>query len=233
VSSTSAARTFQVRHLQLARAVLAAIAAVMITFSSDHSAPFGLAVFSGFAITTALILLISAWLVFPSGRRAPAVGLAVVDAVAGMVAGIPAIRTVELFFVVVIGWAVISGFLEASTAWFARRAAREGGTAQERSEARDGLTVGVITFVLGIALVLVPAGYSLRYTIAEAHRSFTLTGITIAVGILGAYAAIVAVYLAIAAFSPRRVDAAPVTDATPDASVSDAEASDERAGGGA
>ena len=41
------------------------------------------------------------------------------------------------------------------------------------------------------------------------REPFTLTGITIGVGIFGAYAAIVAVYLAIAGFSPRK--ALPVT----------------------
>jgi hypothetical protein len=204
VSSTPSARTLEVRHLQLARAVLAALAAVMITFSSDHSAGYGLAVFSGFTITTGLVLLISAWIVFPAGHRAPAIGLAVLDLIAGMVAGIPIIRTPELFFVIVIAWAVVSGVTEASVGWFARRAARESGALQERSEARDAITIGVIGIVLGLALVFVPAQYALRYHIDEAHQTFTLTGITIGVGIFGAYAAIVAVYLGIAAFSPRR-----------------------------
>ncbi|MBN9186860.1 MAG: acyl-CoA synthetase, partial [Microbacterium sp.] len=121
MSTSPAARTLEVRHLQIARAVLAALAAAMITFSSDHSASYGLSVFSGFTITTGLVLLISAWLVFPSGRRAPAIGLAVLDLIAGMVAGVPLIRTPELFFVVVIAWGVVTGFAEASIGWFARR----------------------------------------------------------------------------------------------------------------
>lgn len=206
MSSSPAARTLEVRHLQIARAVLAALAAAMITFSSDHSASYGLSVFSGFAITTGLVLLISAWLVFPSGRRAPAIGLAVLDLIAGMVAGVPLIRTPELFFVVVIAWGVVTGFAEASIGWFARRTARESGTAQERSEARDAITVGALGLVLGVALAFVPAQYALRYHIDEAHQTFVLTGITIGVGILGAYAAIVAVYLGIAGFSPRRIE---------------------------
>ena len=46
------ARTFEVRHVQLGRALFAAVAAIMITFSADHSAEVGLAVFSGWAIAT-------------------------------------------------------------------------------------------------------------------------------------------------------------------------------------
>jgi hypothetical protein len=231
VPSTSPARTLQVRHLQLARAVLAAIAAAMVTFSSDHSATYGLAVFSGFAITTGLVFLMAAWLVYPSGRRSPAIGLAVLYIIAGMVAGIPAIRTPELFFVVVIGWGVVTGFAEASIGWFARRAAREAGEPQAASEARDAITIGVLGILLAIALVFVPAQYALRYRIEEAHQTFTLTGITIGVGILGAYAAIVAVYLAIAAFTPRRT-APVVADAAPaEAAPLPPVAPDERAEG--
>ncbi|WP_223172555.1 hypothetical protein [Microbacterium sp. NIBRBAC000506063] len=61
------AATFTVRHVQLARAALAAIAALMITFSPDHSAEVGLAVFSGFAIATGLIMFLSAWLAAKAG----------------------------------------------------------------------------------------------------------------------------------------------------------------------
>jgi hypothetical protein len=69
----------------------------------------------------------------------------------------------------------------------------------------------------------VPAQYTLNYFIAEAHRSFTLTGIAIAVGIFGGYAAVIAVYLGIAGLSPRR--AAPVVDAAQVAAHPDSEES--------
>ena len=75
------------------------------------------------------------------------------------------------------------------------------------SHAREALFVGILSAVLAVALVMVPSGYALQYYIEDAGQSFTLTGITIAVGIFGAYAAIVAVYLAIAGFSPRKVGA--------------------------
>ncbi|HBR88628.1 MAG TPA: acyl-CoA synthetase, partial [Microbacterium sp.] len=69
MTSSPSSRAFDVRHVQVARAVFAAIAAVMITFSSDHSAAVGLAVFSGFALATALVHLAAAWLVYPVGAR--------------------------------------------------------------------------------------------------------------------------------------------------------------------
>ena len=45
----------------------------MVTFSPDHSAAVGLAIFSGFAFLNALVLLVASTLVYPAGRRWPAV----------------------------------------------------------------------------------------------------------------------------------------------------------------
>jgi uncharacterized membrane protein HdeD (DUF308 family) len=202
VSPFTPVRTLPVRHLQLARAVTAAIAAVMITFIQTHSAALGLGVFSGFAIVTGLVFLMASWAVFPVGRRWPSTTLGVLYLICGMVAGFPVIRTTALFFALVIPWAFVTGILETIAGWRERAASTRG--TQRHSEARDAITVGVITIVLGISLLFVPGQYFLRYYIAEAHQSFTLTGITIAVGIFGGWAAIVAVYLGIAAFSPRR-----------------------------
>ena len=59
-------------------------------------------------------------------------------------------------------------------------------------------------------------------------QTFTLTGIIIGVGIFGAYAAIVAVYLAIAGLSPRKT--APVLTEAPGEPAADIResATDER-----
>lgn len=215
-------RTFAVRHVQLARAAFAAIAALMITFSPDHSAAVGGAVFSGFAIATGLVLLLAVWLVFPARRRWPAATIGALAVVAGMVSGLYPLRTVTGFFVIVIVWALASGALELIAGW---RGLASGGARREivpgvadarppaavwpRSEARDAIVVGAVTVLLGIALLFVQPAYALDYTIEEAHETFTLTGITIGVGLFGGYAAIVAVYLGIAGFSPRPADAAP------------------------
>src|SRR5690349_12473493 len=115
--TTAESRTFDVRHVQLARAAFAAIAALMITFSSDHSAAVGSAVFSGFAIATGFVHLLAAWLVYPAGRRWPSIALGVVAVVAGMATGLFPLRTVTGFFVTVIAWALVSGVLELVAGW--------------------------------------------------------------------------------------------------------------------
>jgi len=202
VATSASPRAFDVRHLQLARALFAAIAAVMVTFSSDHSAVVGLSVFSGFALATALTFALSAWLVFPRGQRATVIALAVVSAVAGMAASVPSWRVTGAFFGIVIAWALVSGLIEVLSAVRDRRAGRT------TAAPRDGLLIGILTLVLGAALIFTSPQFSLGYAI-EGAGSFTLTGIVIAVGLFGGYAAVVAVFLAIAGFSPRRTEPSP------------------------
>ena len=117
-------------------------------------------------------------------------------------------RSTTLFFVLVIAWALLTGLVETIVGWRDRRAAIAAGERwSDRAAARDALTVGIITIVFGLALLSVPTQYALQYYIEEAGQTFTLTGITIGVGIFGGYAAIIAVFLAIAGFSPRRTQA--------------------------
>ena len=211
------ARPFEVRHVQVARAVFAAIAAVMITFSPDHSAAVGLAVFSGFALATGLVLLIAAWLVYPAGRRWQPLVLGVISIVAGMAGSLDPLRTQTGFFTVVATWALVSGLVEAFAGWqgLRRRAAARReivpGVADARplpeqgprSESRDGVVIGMLGVFLGVALIFIPAFPALDYSIDDVDQTFTLTGIIIGVGVFGGFAAIAAVYLAIAGFSPR------------------------------
>lgn len=216
MTSASSARAFTVRHVQLARAAFAAIAAVMVTFSSDHSAVVGLSVFSGFAIATGLVHLLSSWLVYPAGLRWPSVLLGIVTLIAGMVGGLGPLRTITGFFAIVIAWALVSGAIEAISGILAVRTPRvkagqvapwtdgSAPTVMPRSDARDAIVVGVISVVLGLALLVIQPAYALDYTIDDANRTYTLTGIIIAVGVFGGYASVLAVYLGIAGFSPGR-----------------------------
>ena len=192
------ARAFTMRHVQLLRALFAAVAASMITFSSDHSAPVGLAVFSGFVFVTALVHVLAAWLVLPAGSRWSSVLLAAVGVVAGMITGIPDWRTDDMFFIVVSSWAIVSGGIELLAGIRARR------TADVLS--RDAITVGALGILLGIVLLLVPAGFVQEYTVGGG--TYLLSGIILGVGMFGGYAAIVAVFLGIAGLTPKRVDAA-------------------------
>lgn len=242
MSSAARVRAIEVRHVQVGRALIAAAAALMITFSPDHSEQVGLSVFSGFAVVTALVLLLVVRSVHPAGARWPSVTVGVLSLAAGLVASAGSLRSTTMFFVLVIAWAALTGVVEVVAGVRALRSARflsgapdahvlvagsgdvaaagesapnrpepaaspDLGTAP-RGEARDILTVGMLSLVLAVALILVPSGFALQYYIEDAGRSFTLTGTTIGVGIFGAYAAVLAVYLAIAAFSPRAQPAA-------------------------
>lgn len=194
--------TFTVRHLQLARALFAAMAAVMITFTSDHSAAIGLAAFSGFAVASGLVWGLSAWLIYPAGRRAVPVLLALVNGAAGIIASSPMNRTTTMFFVFVITWAAITTIVEGWWALYERRGAHA-------VEAKDSLGVAIITAVLLLAIALIQPTFALEYFNETINEGGTLTGITIAVGVFGGYAAIIAVYLGIAGFSPKNDVVAP------------------------
>ncbi|MCD2499915.1 acyl-CoA synthetase [Microbacterium nymphoidis] len=195
--SSASTPTFTERHVALARAAVAAIAAVMITFTGDHSAAVGLSVFSGFAVATGLVWALSAWLVYPSGQRIPAILLAVVSVIAGIAAG-TVFRGPVLLSVLIISWALISGIIE--LVW----GLRDRRVPERRGNARDEITLGAITLVLGIAALFINVGFELPYYIKDAGQEFTLTGVTILVGVFGGYAAIVAVHQAILGFSPAR-----------------------------
>lgn len=193
-SAAAAPARMTVRHVQLLRALFAAVAALMITFSPDHSHDVGLAVFGGFGIATAMVFGLSAWLVGPAGHRGGAVLLAAVHLVAGMAASAVALRSETLFFAVVISWAILAGGIELAIGITQR--ARLG-----RSESRDAIVVGALTVLLAAILLFVRPDYALEYSIEEAG-AFVLTGTTIAVGLFGGFAAVVAVYLGIAGLSP-------------------------------
>ncbi len=185
-------RSFSVRHVQLVRAALMAVVALMITFSPDHSAAIGLAAFAGFAISSALVLILAAWLVYPAGRRWPSFVLGLISLAAGMAAGVPAWRTAGLFFVVLIAWAVGTGITELVAGL--RHRGEDG--------AKDQVITGSLSLLLALVLLIVPQTLNQTYTI-DGAGTFSLTGIIVAVGIFGGYAAIVAVQLAIAGLSPR------------------------------
>ncbi len=228
MTTAPATRSFEVRHVQLARAAFAAIAAIMVTFSPDHSAAVGLSIFSGFALASGLVLLAAGWLVYTVDTRWPSVVLGTLSVIAGLAGGIAQLRSVTMFFVIVLVWALLTGLVETITGARGLRAARGlPRTDAARTESRDALTVGILTIALGLGLLLVPTQYALQYTIEDADATFTLTGIIIGVGIFGAYAAIIAVYLAIAGFSPRRSAAAGADEQTteaPDGPVTEAPA---------
>lgn len=196
MSTPTPARTFTPRHLQAFRALFFAIAALMVMFSQDHSAGISLKIFAGFAIATALIFGIAAWLIFPSGEKMQPILMAVVSFLAGIVASITPWTSAELFFWTIIVWALLAGVIEI---FWARARRQQWG----RGLARDGIVIGSLSVLLAPLMAIVPVDYALEYFVKEAKQTFVLTGMTIGSGLFGGFAAIAAVYLGIAAFSPK------------------------------
>src|SRR5690606_5080779 len=146
----------------------------------------------------------------------PFILLATIDLMGAIASGIPPWRTEVAFFVVVIVWAAASGLVELIAGLRARRT---------DPAAKDAITVGSLGLLLAVVLLLIPADYTLQYSV-DGAGALTLSGIILAVGMFGGYAAIVAVFLAIAGFSPRRPGS--VKD-TPETNAEDADAASESA----
>lgn len=180
----------------LARALPALVLGLVITFSQDHSAAFGLAAFGVFAIVTASVLLASGLRADRSVR-----GLALLQGAVTAIAGIAALVLpgggLGSFVLLVSAWAIVTGALEAVNGIRFRRT---------RAASRDWLFTGVLTAMLGLVFLLVPQDYADAYTVEGATGaavSGTVTADILLVGVLGAWAIILGVQLAIAAFSLR------------------------------
>lgn len=180
----------------LARAVPALVLGLVITFSQDHSAPFGLIAFGVFAIVTAAVVL-------ASGIRADRAtrGLVLLQGVVTAIAGVAALVVpggeLGTLVLIVSAWAIVAGALEAVNGIRFRRT---------RTAARDWLITGVLTVLLGLAFLLVPQTFSDPYAIEEKGQvvfSGTVTAEILVVGILGAWAVVVGVQLGIAAGTLR------------------------------
>ncbi|UCR88290.1 DUF308 domain-containing protein [Mycetocola spongiae] len=194
--------------LPIARAIVAAVVALVITFSSDHSALFGLYTFGGFAVLEGLVLLIF------SGRALPRVisgGLFRLQGIVGVVLGaaalilaatLPDARLVA-YLGLVIAWALLSGVLELVSGLRARGRV-EG--------ARDWLTIGGLTLLLALVFVLVRPEFNHPYGGDGKVPPGVLTASIMGVGLFGAYAAISAVFQGIAGLSLRWAGTAKTAD---------------------
>jgi len=169
------------RHwpIPLSRAIVAGVAAVAVTFSPDHSSGFGLFVFSGFGLATGLASVLAS-LRTGSGRsftglRVTQGALSAAFGAISLIAAIGGAGAAWLVGIVAL-WCVATGVTELVAGL------RQEGRGQM---SRDHVVVAVFTFLLGAA-----------YLIGRNDPVFL-------VGAFGAYAAIVAVYLVIAALSMR------------------------------
>lgn len=178
----------------VARAAVAIAVAIFITFSADHSATLGYRMFAIFAIVSGLVVLAIA-LRSPdsAGRRPWFAAQGIVGVVAGALAAFSTDAGVPFLLFLVSGWAAITGCIELVTGLRAR-----GRVAQ----AKDWIFAGALTAAFAIVVLLIPAGYREAYIGPDEVERF-LTASVILVGGLGAYCAILGVFIAIAAFSLR------------------------------
>jgi hypothetical protein len=163
----------------IARAIPALIVALVITFSSNHSAFVGQITFIAWAFVTAPVLLLTVFTVPLEGAARVAVSIQAVAVVvaAGVVAatlgaGLPA------FVISVSVWAAVSGLAEI----FA------GLRSPQRRIAREWLTAGALTALLSLIFAVIP--------INDVY----------AVGLFGAYAAILGLVLVIAGITLRSAE---------------------------
>jgi uncharacterized membrane protein HdeD (DUF308 family) len=150
----------------------------VVTFAPDHSAAIGLSVFGAFAFASGLVLLVASLRVLPKGSaRTLFVVQAIVAIVAGILAFVFALSDFQLAFLLylVSVFGAVTGALELYT----------GLRARGEAPAKDWVAAGGLTAILALVFLLFP-----------------LTDL-VATGLLGAYGAILGVYLVIAGLSLR------------------------------
>lgn len=193
----------------MARAVPALALAVVITFTADHSASLGYLTFGIFAVVVGAILTASALRLDARGvTRTVTLAQGIATILAGIVSLALPTGGLPFFVFLLSTFAAITGFLEL---YLGLR-----GRGRDRS-ARDWVFVGALTAVLAIVVLLVPPEFQQAFTGPDQIER-ELTASVIIVGVLGAYWAILGVYLVIAGLSLKwaSTDAdAPITEAAP------------------
>jgi uncharacterized membrane protein HdeD (DUF308 family) len=158
----------------LVRAVLALAVSAVITFTAEHSSSLGLILFGVFAVLTGIVVAIGGFTHDDRVVRRLAIAQGAVGVVAGVLAIIFNGAGLAVLLYTVSVWAALTGFIELYC----------GVRLRGRSlAARDWLVTGALTAVLAIVYLVIPPDKVL------------------AVGLFGAYAVIVGVYVGIGAFT--------------------------------
>ena len=181
------------------RAIPAAVVALVITFSADHSAILGFLALGSFALATgatvAVAALRGAYARGPFLLQGSLLAIGGVFALASARDELPALLALTS---VIIG---ASGIIELVSGLRARG---------RLAAARDWVFVGAISALFAVLVLLIPADFSHAISIPGKVVP-SLTASVILVGALGAYAAIVAVYLVIAGLSLKWAPSASTT----------------------
>jgi uncharacterized membrane protein HdeD (DUF308 family) len=194
VSATQGDRSPAVGYWLVAvlRAAAALAVAVVVTFSADHSPAVGMLVFGLFAILSGAIVGLGSWRTLDHGATRT---LFLAQGVVAVLAGIAALAlrgaSLTALLLVLTTFAVVTGALELVNGVRSRGAS---------PLARDWVFVGAATVVLAIAVLLVPVDLQQQFTGPDGVAR-VLSASVVVVGLLGAYCAIVGVYLAIGGLS--------------------------------
>ena len=175
-----------------ARAVPAALVAIFITFSADHSVRVGWVALVVFGVATGVIVAVgSSWML----RGAPKT-LLTIQGVALVLVGLVSVVGAAALPLTAYTAALAAGFVVAGVLELVAGLRARGLT----PVARDWIFLGAASIVFGLAVLLVPTDLSQTITVPGKVLP-DLTAAVVVVGMLGAYAAIVAVYAAIAGLS--------------------------------
>jgi len=185
------------RGVLLVRGALALALGLVITFSRDHSALFGMIAFGIFVLATALTLAVGTVLTARSGQR-DLFGL--IQIVVAFAAGVAAVLlSADYFVIVVSSWALLSGAMELTAGILAQRAGASG---------RDAITLGGLAILLAAVLLIVPPEFTEPWQVigrdGAVEASGSVTADIMTVGVLGAWAIIHGLLIVIAAFTPAR-----------------------------
>ncbi|KQP53828.1 HdeD family acid-resistance protein [Agreia sp. Leaf283] len=160
----------------VARAIPAIVVALVVAFTPNHSSVVGLLVFGAFALASGLLTGILTPRALPAGTgRALLLAQAATSIVAGVLAlSLQGFGLAFLLYLVSV-WAAITAILELVT----------GLRSRGEAPAKDWIAMGGLTAILALAFLLLP-----------------LTDL-VAVGLFGAYGAVLGIYLVIAGLSLR------------------------------
>lgn len=175
------------------RALLAIALGLVITFTTGHTARFGLVAFGVFAVLSGLLLLAAS-----IGPRAPVDGRtglraqAAISLVAGIAALVQTGGGVGYLILLLSGWAIVTGALELVGGLRFRGVA---GWA-------DRVIAGALTILLGAVVLVIPPDLAQPFSGDNGIQGLVTSGIVV-VGVLGAWAVVTGVLQAIGAASAR------------------------------
>lgn len=181
----------------LVRAAGALVAGLLVTFSTAHESPMGFWALAGVAAVAG-----GAQVALGIGLSAPFRALLVAQGAVLLLAAAAAAALSQtgtaVLVALVIVVAAISGLLELVAGLRARGRA---------TVARDWIGAGAITMLLALGALLVQPGYAQPWQVldkeTEAMVTGVLTGEIVIVGVIGAYAIVLGLFLLIAGISAR------------------------------